>query len=668
MSDTTVQADQARLRLLGAFALITADGARVQITNRRARGLLAYIHLSPDHSAQRERLCGLFWSDRGEAQAKASLRQCLFELKDGLSAAGLDLLDIGRETVALRARSVISDLDELDRAVKAEDTDAVVATLAAMGRERLLEAVELGGLFQDWLDQARAQVEQALADGVHGLLARLEAAGRWAKARVIAEAFLQRDPLDEAVVAAAIRADIATGGAAIAHRRFQALKDALAREFGAAPGAAVCEAIGLAASRPSPPPEPVASPAAASPDRPTIAVLPFGFPPGDQEQAYFAEGVAEDIIAGLARSKLLIVMPRQSSLTFDARGLNTERICAALGVDYLVQGQVRRTATAVRVSADLINGRDDKIVWSARYDRPINDLFAVQDEITTAIVGTIEPALLGHEEARALRTTHNSLAHWDLLMRGRWHFWRSTIGDSRKAQALLTEALTLKPDDAPTLSLLAHCCLVEVWAGVAADPRQSIAEAHRYGLRAVHLDGSDAFAHFTLGVVLSTMGRPDQDMAEQRRALELNPNMPAASGEMGRLLAFAGQVEAALARCDRAINASPNDPHVWLWLFSKAIACFVAERYEEAATHVADACARRPDYFFLHFLQAACAGAVGRDAEARIAMEQGTALMPRYSLTALKLGHPFVNRDHLNRYVAALRAAGWTEAPQNGGG
>jgi len=452
------------------------------------------------------------------------------------------------------------------------------------------------------------------------------------------------------------------GGAAAAQRRFQALKEALAKALGVAPGPEVCAAVGLAATPKAQPTAPRVERPSRAPDRPTIAVLSFGFPPGDQEQAYFAEGVAEDIIAGLARSKLLTVIPRQSSLTFDARELNTERICAELGVDYLVQGQIRRTHGAVRVSAHLVNGSDDKTVWSARYDRPIDDLFAVQDEITAAVVGTIEPALLGHEEARSLRSPRSSLAHWDLLMRGRWHFWRSTPEDSRKAQALFTQALALNPADTQALSLMAHCWLVEVWAGTAPDPGQSIAEAHRCALRAVRLDGSDAFAHFTLGVVLSTMGQADQDMAEQRRALELNPNTPAAQGEMGRLFAFAGRVEDATSCCDQAIRASPNDPHVWLWLFSKAIACFVAERYAEAAIHAADACARRADYFFLHFLQAACAAAAGRGAEARNAVARGQALMPRYSLRALALGHPFVDPDHLARYVAALESAGWSAA------
>jgi TolB-like protein len=394
--------------------------------------------------------------------------------------------------------------------------------------------------------------------------------------------------------------------------------------------------------------------------RPAVAVLAFGHPASVNEEVHLAQGIVEAVIAGLARSKLLTVSSRQS-LTFDGRGLSAERICADLGVDYIVQGQVRLVAGTARVSAHLTHGADDTTVWSGRYDRPVADLLAVEDEIAAKVIGGLESALLAHEEAKALIVPIEDLDHWGLFVRGRRHFWRSTALDSRQATDLLVQALSLKPDDTPTLSLLAHCWLVEVWGGLSPDPGAAIAEAHRYALRAVHLDGSDAFAHFTLGVVLSTMGQPTQDMAEQRRALELNPSLAAAHGEVGRLLAFAGQADEALTACDRAIGASPTDPHLWLWLLSKAIACFTAARYDDAARHAAAACATRPDYFFLHFLQAACAAAAGRTEEARIPMAEGLRLRPRYSLAALKLGHPFVNPADLARYVEALKAAGWID-------
>ncbi|MDQ2861558.1 MAG: transcriptional regulator, partial [Pseudomonadota bacterium] len=392
-------------------------------------------------------------------------------------------------------------------------------------------------------------------------------------------------------------------------------------------------------------------------ERPSIAVLPFSHPPGAQETAYFAEGVAEELIAGLARSRLLAVTPRQSSLTYDAQGADSARISADLGVEYIVQGHVRRLGQIVRVSVELVNGPEEKTVWSARYDRSIDDLFAVQDEITANIVGALEPALLGHEETQSLRTRNPR--HWDLFMRGRWHFWRSTIEDGAKAREFLLQALALEPDDPPTLCLLALCHMGDVWAGAARNPAESIAKAHRMALKAVSLDGSDAFAHNTLGIALSLMGRIDHAMAEQRRALELNPYLAAAAGELGRLFVFADRLEEAIAYSDRAIAASPNDPHVFLWFRTKAIACFIAERHIEAARHAADACARSPHQFFLHYFLAACHAAAGNLAQAKIALAEGRRLQPRYTLEMLHLGHPFTNPEQFDRLVGALKAAGW---------
>lgn len=396
---------------------------------------------------------------------------------------------------------------------------------------------------------------------------------------------------------------------------------------------------------------------AAAHEKPSIAVLPFKHPPGGEDTAYFAEGVAEELIAGLARSRMLAVTPRQSSLTYDPKGADAARISADLGAEYIVQGHVRRLGKVVRVSVELVNGPEEKTVWSARYDRPIDDLFAVQDEITASIVGTLEPALLGHEETQSLQA--RNLRHWDLFMRGRWHFWRSTIEDGAKAREFLLQALALEPDDVPTLCLLSLCHMGDVWAGAAKNPAESIAKAHRMALKAVALDDLDAFAHNILGIALSLMGRIDHAMAEQRRALELNPYLAAAAGELGRLFVFAGRLEESIAYSDRAIAASPNDPHAFLWFRTKALACFIAQRYDEAARHAADACARSPHQFFLHYLLTACHAAGGNLARARIALEEGRRLQPRYTLEMLKLGHPFADPEHSARFIDALKAAGW---------
>jgi TolB-like protein/Flp pilus assembly protein TadD len=437
------------------------------------------------------------------------------------------------------------------------------------------------------------------------------------------------------------------------------------------------KAVRAALSGDSVAPPPAARPpsaprAGAQRERPRIAVLPFGHASGDEEQAEFAEALAEDLISGLTRSPLFAVTPRQSSFAYQPSGHSAAQVCAELGVDYLARGTVRRLGRTLRVAAELVRGEDETAVWSGRYDRPMDDLFAVLDEITLSIVGTLEPALLEQEQVRAQEGPERSLAFWELFVSGRRHFWRSTSQDVRTAEGFLERALALEPNDAQSLAILAHCKLYDVWVGASARPDAAVAEAHRLALKAVSLAGSDAFAHYTLGVVLSTMDRWPEAEAEQRRALELNPYLAAALGELGRLLAFAGDTREAITLSERAIAASPNDPHVWLWYRSKSIARFLDGDLDGAIRDALDACARGPHRFYLHILLAACYGAAGRQDEAGrayaeaqrlVLAESGSAASDSASdrgggaLKALKTGHPFRNPADLDRFLAALRAA-----------
>lgn len=396
--------------------------------------------------------------------------------------------------------------------------------------------------------------------------------------------------------------------------------------------------------------------------KPKVAVLPFRAPGASGEHLSFAEGIAEDVIIGLSHSRLLSVAPAQAATSQAVQGLEAALLRAELGVDYIVQGQVRPMGRIIRVAAQLTGGNENKVLWSARYDRPIDAIFDFQDEIAFAIICTVEPALIAHEEELAFRQDDANLGAWDLFLRGRWHFWRGRPDDVVTARGYLERALKANPSNASTLSLMAFCCLSDVWRGASPDPRARVAEAHHFAMQAVGLDGSDAFVHYGLGVVLSLMGRAGQAEAEQRLALELNPYLAVAAGELSRLYAFAGRVAEALTEADRAIAASPNDPHVWLWRRSKAVACFVAGRHEEAVIHAADACARRPDYFFLHFLLAACACAAGDEEQAAAALREGLRRCPGYSLLSLKMGHPFANPAHMDQFIAALGNAGWAEA------
>ena len=637
------------LNLFGSPLLLT-DG-KVTILGRRARAVLGYLALSNANRATRERLIGLFWPDRGEAQSRASLRQCLAELRGAMGHS----LSTGREWVALATDGLTGDWWSLEAAIASEDPTLLTAAIKEINGEPLLHGMEFGEAFDDWLRSSRAALDVRLAITV---LQRVEAArdaDKLSDALTLADAWLIREPLDEAVVTTAIAIEVAQNAFISARKRFRNFESALKRAGEAPPGPTLRAALENA--------RPAIVAATQTVDireaaKPNIAVLLFRHPPNDLDQAYFAEGMADDIIAGLARSRMMRVLSRQSSLAYAAEGVTTARICADLGVRYLVRGHIRRLGPTMRVTVDLVDGEHDQQIWSERYDRPLVELFSVQDAITMAIVATIEPALLGREQQIAMRATHG-LQHWDLLMRGRHHFWRSTLDDWAQAADLLKQALTLAPDDAPTLALLAMVELSGIWVGQRRDVMAMLGRAYDYSMRATTADPRDSGAHHALGIVLAFMGQTEQAFAEQRLALELNPASAQARGELGRLLAFAGEATDAIASIDEAIALSPTDPHDWLWHRSKAIACFSDGRAKQAVIHALDACARRPDYFFLHFLIAVCQSAAGNMVGARAACARGLEMHPRYSKRAMHIGHPFASQANLEKFEFGLRNAGW---------
>lgn len=400
-------------------------------------------------------------------------------------------------------------------------------------------------------------------------------------------------------------------------------------------------------------------PLRASEPRPSIAVLPFTNLSGDPQQEYFADGVAEDIIGSLAHSPWLFVIARSSSFAWRSAQPELRTICSELGVRYVVSGSVRRLGPLLRVTAELADGLAGETLWAERYDRPVESLFDLQDQISATIVGTIEPLYLRREEQRAAQRGPRDLQHWDLVMRARWHYWRSTRWHSLEAKRLLEQALQLQPNDVASNALLAFSLFTDVWSGWCDDTKAVIERGHHLARRAVTLDDRDAFAHFTMGVAMACMGQMDRAIAEQRRALALYPHFAAAAAELGRLLAFSGQTQEARQQVLRAMAASPSDPRLSLWLFTLAIISFVDGDYRRAAQHASDAVVQRPDWFFNHYLQAACLAAAGEGPRAREALAEAQRMMPRFTAATLTVGHPFTRAEHRERYIAALRSAGW---------
>ncbi|TAG28136.1 MAG: transcriptional regulator [Burkholderiales bacterium] len=390
----------------------------------------------------------------------------------------------------------------------------------------------------------------------------------------------------------------------------------------------------------------------------SLAVMPFKNWHTDPDQEYFSDGLAEDIIAKLTRSPWLHVIARNSSFAMRAAHREGQNVCQALGTRYLVTGSVRRNAEHIRIQAELSDGVLQTSLWSAQFDRPFQDWLAIQEEIAAAIVSAVEPVALRREEQRTQQLAAPDMRSWEWLMRARWHFWRSTREHITQAQKCLDNALAITPHDSASLALMAFTHMSRVWAGWAEDARAEITQAQKLALKAVRENDQDANAHFTLGTALSFTLDFDQAIAELDYAVKLYPEFAAAAGELGRILMFCGRTLEAAEYVLQAIDASPQDPHLSLWIRTRALACYIDGDYAQAKRYALEATAKRPNWFFNHILCAAIHAACDDLAAARRSLDQSQAY-GAYSLATLKLGHPFKDRAMLEKFTGHLKLAGW---------
>lgn len=260
------------------------------------------------------------------------------------------------------------------------------------------------------------------------------------------------------------------------------------------------------------------------PDKPSIAVLPFDNMSGDPDHEYFADGIAEDIITALSRMRWFFVSARNSSFTYKGGAVDIKQVARELGVQYVLEGSVRKAGNRVRITVQLIDAMNGNHLWADRFDRELNDIFVVQDEITETVVATIEPQLYVAESNRAKRKNPESLDAWDLVMRAMPHLWRMTGAENLVAQELLEAAIDRDPDYAHAYGPLGFSLIWHSWMGWGNNPTSLIPRAEAAARKAISLDDQDPWAHLVMGCV-HAYGRHHEDAVNEiRTALDLNPS------------------------------------------------------------------------------------------------------------------------------------------------
>jgi TolB-like protein len=411
----------------------------------------------------------------------------------------------------------------------------------------------------------------------------------------------------------------------------------------------------VAASSAEPPAEP--RPAVTLSERPVIAVLPFNNMSDDPEQEYFSDGISEDLITALSRLRWFFVIARNSSFIYKGKSVHVRQVGDELGAGYVIEGSVRKSGGRVRITVQLNDVGSGSHVWAERYDRDAADVFAVQDEITEAIVAAIEPQLYAAEHFRARRKPPASMDAWELVMRALAHYHLVSKRDHEIAQELLQQAIAIDPDYGQALGLLGASYAFGAHMGWA-DPKVVVPLAERAALAAVRLDGEDPWALHALGGVHILLRRFDDAIAALELALHLNPSFSYAQNFYATALAFCGRWRESVEAANRALRLSPRGPFMAMNYGSAALAHYIGGNYEDAIRMSQTAIRLRADFAAAYRVLVAAAGISGQDDLAAAALQELRRTQPNISREWIKNHVPLKNDTDRIHYLEGFQRAG----------
>jgi len=642
-----------RLRLMGEFALTHGAGLSVAIASRKNRALLAILAMSPDQRASRERLAALLWGEHDDNAARNSLRQALASLRKELEAIAQSPLDPLDDQIVLRPGACAVDALTILEAARGGNLDAL-RTAATLCRGELLEDVAVNEeAFENWLSGQRARLAAAAAR-LFEQLASMETG----EARVeAAQRLVELDPLREASHRQLMMALAATGERALALRQYEMCRKVLQDELGVAP-AAETQALRqrITASEASPAQDQRGRQAPVTEDRetrlPSVAVLPFANLDDDPAQSYFSDGVTGDIISELSRWRLISVQSRSASFRYRSSDLSIRQISRELNVRYIVEGSVRRMATRIRVSVQLIDAETGNHAWAERFDRDASDIFMVQDQVVRTIVSTLAGRVQVAAVDQVSRKPPAILQAYECVLKGNLLPWNEPAG-AAEAMQLFTRAVELDPGYGLAHSLLANMLIVK-WKDDLAGSDATLQESMRLAQHAVELDSNDSTCFSMLAHTVIFRGAHDLAIGYARRAIEINPNNQWNMADLGIVLIYAGEAAAAL---DCFTIARENDPYFspsWLWS-NLGLAHLVLRRHDEALAAFEHLTVR--DYWVTALMAGCCARVVNLQRASVLAAECLKA-RPDFTIGKRIAKEPFRIAGDTAYLVESLKLAG----------
>jgi TolB-like protein/class 3 adenylate cyclase len=398
------------------------------------------------------------------------------------------------------------------------------------------------------------------------------------------------------------------------------------------------------------------------PDKPSIAVLPFANMSGDAEQEYFADGMVEDIITGLSRMTWLFVIARNSSFTYKGKAVDIKQVGRELGVRYVLEGSVRKAGNRVRITGQLIDASNGAHLWANRFDGDLEDIFDLQDEVTTSVIGAIAPKLEQAEIERAKRKPTEKLAAYDYFLRGMANIYQGTKEANLAALQNFQRAVEIDSDFATAYGMCAYCYVWRKANGWTVNRAQETAETEQLARKAARLGADDAVALCQAGFALAfVVGALDDGAALIDRALVLNPNLATAWRFNGYARVFLGEPELAIEHLNRAMRLSPLDPLIFIVQNGIVLAHFFAGRYDEALSWAQKTLRQNPNYAAAIIMAAVSAALAGRDDEMRKAVGRLYEIDPKSGIANFSNVWPLRRAEDLAAFEKGLRLTGLPE-------
>jgi TolB-like protein/Tfp pilus assembly protein PilF len=666
------------LSILGGFEVRSGRGEPIALPTRKARALLAYLALHPDEAVSRHSLAALLWSDRGEPQANNSLSQAVSAIRKAFAGITPSPMVVRPDSLKIEVSAVAVDVLAFDTLSRSDDLGDLDRA-ESIYRGELLEGIGVrDSAFEDWLEFERRRLHAHAVGALTKLLELRRNEGQRQELVATAERLLQLDPLQEAAHRALMHCYGEQGQIGLALAQYETCAQVLKRELGVEPDGdtkRVREAI--VGQRPASSAVPIGTENAAGvepgdttatavasservslalPDKTSIAVLPFTNMSNDPEQEYFADGITEDIVTALSKIPRLFVIARSSTFTYKGQAVDVKRVGQEQGVQYVLEGSVRRSGDRLRISAQLIHAGTGRHLWAQRYDRVVDDVFALQDEITRAVILELQVKLTEGEQARIWASGTRSLEAWELVMQAGGLLERDHRQDIVEARRLLDEALRFDGNYATAHNDLGWAHWAEAYSGWSESPEKSLESAMTAAERSLAIDPNNPNAHSLLAMVYLSTREYDLALAESEKATILGPSCSNAIATAATVAYLCDKPRQSLVLIGRAMRLCPIYPAWYPGELGEIY--WYLEQLDEAIIWCQKSLEIDPDYIHARLTLAVSYTEEGRIDDARAAAHDVLRIEPNFTIGAYAKRQPFRNKEVLTRRIEGLHAAG----------